>query len=657
MESRQGDESARELGAQEGAEENENFMQKAKTNQDANEPDSETPLLVQTNGPNSKSQPTSPEVPDAVKAFPKLKNKSGLWSLAAKSSSPQQQQKDLPEVDDLPQQQTERLPQQQRPSVPAQQRVASSVESPVPSITVTEPSFDTQDKGEVQDRRVRTDEDMGRTQSSIYFSSQVSEASTYAPIEICVYMMDNKGTSLTIAGGRVASADILLDLVLEEARIPREFKPCFAIWLSSPLLHVQLRPNHVPYAMAKNWGNLLTKYTLANADQLSTDEPILRLQRNVFLSPSADQKVTHHQARRLLFCEAKENIREGLYPIDVDNCFKMAGICAAAQFGSFVEGDHPREFYKPYIHSFLPDWIENSRAAMMGCSGTSIIARLFSRLDKVRNKLSYELQQAHKTESERLGEVGSKEETKAYAQSQYLARCYELPFYGCAFFRAMLYKPPTFFSIIWNIDRGYVPNTFPIKLAISPRGIFLLDLSTADHLPGSVIMSIPFSDLYWSLAELKDPEDEPGLMNSTSAAVLPCLFLHFPHPERQSQTEGKEVQGNSKGDSQDGSQDASQSGEKNNVMLQIVTKQAVLIDAFMRSIALLNSSRLVETPTPGASEVSIEKLYGSGVRFSSLTNVNLDEEEEVLRQPHDGDECLTSQFDRVKLVKASDFDQ
>ena len=75
--------------------------------------------------------------------------------------------------------------------------------------------------------------------------------------------MDNTGITLILDEGRSITADVVLDIVLDELDIPREFKPCFGIWLSSPLLHLQLRPTHIPYNMAKKWPLLLTKYTLA----------------------------------------------------------------------------------------------------------------------------------------------------------------------------------------------------------------------------------------------------------------------------------------------------------------------------------------------------------------------------------------------------------
>ena len=121
-------------------------------------------------------------------------------------------------------------------------------------------------------------------------------------------MMDNKGLTLVLDEGRSTSSDFILDVVLDELSIPLRYKACFGIWLSSPLLHLQvrkerlldlrrrrrrvvilgvhfqralaltfteyllqiwfliifqLRPTHVPHLMAKHWPHFLRKFTLA----------------------------------------------------------------------------------------------------------------------------------------------------------------------------------------------------------------------------------------------------------------------------------------------------------------------------------------------------------------------------------------------------------
>jgi len=598
--------------------------------------DSGTPLLVRGAGRASDSQPT--EVADPTKAFSNFssKPKSGLWSKATKPAAPLLL-KDPPGASDPPGANDLRQPPKE---LQRHQQQASSVESPVPSITLTQPTFDAIAEKGILARKDTENSGMGK--SSIHFSdvvmstlpSQASEISSYSAIEIVVFTMDNKGVSLILDDGRHTTSDVILTILLDDLKIPKKYKPCFGIWLSSPLLHLQLRPTHVPHMMAKHWPRLLRRFTLASEEQLASDEPILRLQRNAFLSPTAELKIEQPEVIRLLYCEAKENVMEGLYPVDEENCFKLSGICSVAQFGAFSEADHPRRFYKEFIGSLLPEWIEKSR---FGCLGSGIIARLFARIDKVKDKLSYELQQAHRTETERVIKSRSPEDSSSlswFAQRQFLSKCYQLPFYGCAFFRAILYKPSTILTEIWNMDRDGVKATFPIKVAVSPRGVCLLDLSTDDHLPGSMILSLPFSEMHWTVAELVDTEDEPGLMSSTSPAVLPSLFFHFLHPDRSSHS------------GYDGGSGA------DFLMLQIVSKQALLIDAFMRTCIQLNEYGLDDTP--GSKGVNPDQLFGTGVEIDEFMNFDWQEEELVLRRK-DQDICLSMQLDRLKLGRAEDF--
>ena len=63
-------------------------------------------------------------------------------------------------------------------------------------------------------------------------------------------MMDNKGLTLVLDEGRTSTSDFILDVVLEELGIPKEYKPCFGIWLSSPLLHLQV---NVLFLMTAGW--------------------------------------------------------------------------------------------------------------------------------------------------------------------------------------------------------------------------------------------------------------------------------------------------------------------------------------------------------------------------------------------------------------------
>jgi len=137
-------------------------------------------------------------------------------------------------------------------------------------------------------------------------------------------------------------------------------------------------------------------------------------------------------------------------------------------------------------------------------------------------------------------------------------------------------------------------------------------------------------------AELTDTEDEPGLLGSTSPAVLPSLFLYFRHPDDNDVDEG----------------------ESDHEMLQIVSKQAHLIDALMQTCVQLNQCGFSAGSSQSQSTEGVlpQQVFGSGVGASCVFPFDWKKEEAFLRWKEDNDECLTMQLERLRLRRASDFD-
>ena len=129
--------------------------------------DSHTPLLVKRKRPVSDASEdtlASKEVSDAAKAFSKLKNKpkTGLWGLAAKANQSQQSDR---------QQEQQQSQHQQQPH--QQQHSPSSVESPVPLIKVSEPSFDKNANASHVDDKSKKTSFNGKSLKSQHFSDVV----------------------------------------------------------------------------------------------------------------------------------------------------------------------------------------------------------------------------------------------------------------------------------------------------------------------------------------------------------------------------------------------------------------------------------------------------------------------------------------------------
>lgn len=65
----------------------------------------------------------------------------------------------------------------------------------------------------------------------------------------------------------------------------------FGLWMASPLLEVQLKPNNRPFSVRVAWSKLLNRYSTANALQKKYDEPMIQLKRNVLLAKRDEEKI------------------------------------------------------------------------------------------------------------------------------------------------------------------------------------------------------------------------------------------------------------------------------------------------------------------------------------------------------------------------------
>ena len=91
----------------------------------------------------------------------------------------------------------------------------------------------------------------------------------------------------------------------------------FTLWMTSPLLDVQLKPHHKPFYIRREWNHFLQRFSSAPLERKALDEPILSLQRNVFFHKRDEVKIRDHKSLELLYEEAKYNILTGRYLINL----------------------------------------------------------------------------------------------------------------------------------------------------------------------------------------------------------------------------------------------------------------------------------------------------------------------------------------------------
>ena len=71
----------------------------------------------------------------------------------------------------------------------------------------------------------------------------------FQELDVCIYLMSAVGIKLEVEdGASVTSAELINTLTDEdELNLPRQSTEVFSLWMTSPLLEVQLKPHHKPF--------------------------------------------------------------------------------------------------------------------------------------------------------------------------------------------------------------------------------------------------------------------------------------------------------------------------------------------------------------------------------------------------------------------------
>lgn len=116
-------------------------------------------------------------------------------------------------------------------------------------------------------------------------------------IPTCVYLMSRIAVHMEIDGTAQCPAQVMLAAALgcEELGIANKLlaQSVFGLWMSSPLLEVQLKPHNRPYSVRLSWSQLLEKHSHANAIQKRYDEPMVGLKRSAYFSKKDEEKIKY----------------------------------------------------------------------------------------------------------------------------------------------------------------------------------------------------------------------------------------------------------------------------------------------------------------------------------------------------------------------------
>lgn len=61
--------------------------------------------------------------------------------------------------------------------------------------------------------------------------------------------------------------------------------------MRNPISEIQLKPHHCPWKFWANWQKLVNRYGHASESRRSRDQPVLRLQRNVFFPKHLEEGI------------------------------------------------------------------------------------------------------------------------------------------------------------------------------------------------------------------------------------------------------------------------------------------------------------------------------------------------------------------------------
>lgn len=113
-------------------------------------------------------------------------------------------------------------------------------------------------------------------------------------VPTCVYMHNDVAIMLDVEDSPNASADHLMMAIVnsDELGLNKQVAlQCFSLWMSTPLLQLQLKPTHKPYDVRRAWRSLLAQYSHGSYHKQQRDEPIISFQRNVFFAQHLEEKI------------------------------------------------------------------------------------------------------------------------------------------------------------------------------------------------------------------------------------------------------------------------------------------------------------------------------------------------------------------------------
>ncbi|XP_026471357.1 FERM domain-containing protein 8 [Ctenocephalides felis] len=309
-------------------------------------------------------------------------------------------------------------------------------------------------------------------------------------IPTCIYLMSRVAIRLEVEDTASCPARVMAAAALHADDLGVANRALaaavFCLWMTSPLLEVQLKPLHRPFEVRRAWSILLERFGHGTANQHARDEPIISLQRNVFFPKQNEDKIKDPKIIELLYEEARHNVLGGRYPCEPSHCIMLGGIQARIELGPYNPQAHTTSFFREKQGRFLPAHVRKSEswAWLPISSKHSAEVRLLEQFKRVPNAA-----------------------TTRKLMRKYLEFCWALPFYGAAFFQGQVEQP------VRGLTSLITHQDIPVLVAINQQGIYIID-----DLECTLLLGLRYPELSWDFAK-PSREELPE--------CLPCLFLQF----------------------------------------------------------------------------------------------------------------------------------
>jgi len=283
-------------------------------------------------------------------------------------------------------------------------------------------------------------------------SSSKPEVSDPVSRELCVFLMNQVG--ICVSTTEAVTTQELVNKVYQawfdnkntsffQKNLAKkdEILRFFTIWITSPMIEIQLKPLHRPFKVLSHWKNLIAKYQNLSDD--TTFEPIVSFQRNVFVQKWDEMKVEDPRVLQLLYEEAKYNVLDGRYPVETFE--QLAAIQLAIELGPFDQRIHSHEFLRSILKRLTGSSHRSARTFSLHPVG----------IHDVEDKAIYYYRCMNVSLS-----------TNRLYRS-YLEMCWPLPYYGSAYFLGTIER---------NSKSCLVYNpTLKVYIAVNYTGIHIIE--------------------------------------------------------------------------------------------------------------------------------------------------------------------------------------